>query len=647
MLKLHNKFQILLHCNMSTMKQILNPITGRSEWEPQPEHYDYQQEIARAAFADMLHDDERNQKYEAGLRRAVQRVHSQGRRANVLDIGTGTGILSMMAVRCGADTVTACEAFRPMADCAERIMEANGVRAAITLIKKRSTDIVVGAGGDMERRANILVTEVFDTELIGEGAIGIFNHAHEHLLEANCVVVPDRGTMYAQVVESPLCWSWNMPKVVANLDGEVLLNTPAEILRCKGSAALHDVQLNQLPVQHFRTLIAPTAVLQFDFSGRQRIPAEAAVSLPSTVDASGRAHAVFMWWDIDMDQEHEIRLSCAPSWAHPDYARLTAAAQPAVQPPQNAIPWRDHWMQAVYFVPSALHVQRGETVHLNFCHDEYSLWFDVSRARATFAEGGGRQPLCDCGFHNAYSRTRIGQLNDCGRNKKYLGLLERSIDSSSVVLSLSDGSLLGLACAKLGAKSVICLEPHRYSNQVLQKYVATNGLKNVRLADSVEELGDLTAVTHVVAEPSFVSSIVPFDNFYFGTLLAQLRPRLAAGVRVLPHRALTYAVPVEFLDLQKIRAPLGVKEGFDLGIFDRLVEVSVFGCRRPERCGCLMCNLCLGRAHRRRPMPALRRNRCGSILAERWPCRRSCWTSISKRSWRTRRRRSHLRLKCK
>lgn len=35
---------------------------------------------------------------------------------------------------------------------------------------------------DMDQRANILVTEVFDTELIGEGAIGVFNHAHEELL---------------------------------------------------------------------------------------------------------------------------------------------------------------------------------------------------------------------------------------------------------------------------------------------------------------------------------------------------------------------------------------------------------------------------------------------------------------------------------
>lgn len=34
----------------------------------------------------------------------------------------------------------------------------------------------------MPRKANILVTEVFDTELIGEGAIATFNLAHKHLL---------------------------------------------------------------------------------------------------------------------------------------------------------------------------------------------------------------------------------------------------------------------------------------------------------------------------------------------------------------------------------------------------------------------------------------------------------------------------------
>lgn len=39
--------------------QSLNPMTGKSEWKMMPDDYDYQQEVARAAFADMLHDSER------------------------------------------------------------------------------------------------------------------------------------------------------------------------------------------------------------------------------------------------------------------------------------------------------------------------------------------------------------------------------------------------------------------------------------------------------------------------------------------------------------------------------------------------------------------------------------------------------------
>ena len=43
------------------------------------------------------------------MKRAVAQMHARGKAANVLDIGTGTGLLSMMAAACGADSVTACE----------------------------------------------------------------------------------------------------------------------------------------------------------------------------------------------------------------------------------------------------------------------------------------------------------------------------------------------------------------------------------------------------------------------------------------------------------------------------------------------------------------------------------------------------------
>ena len=79
----------------------------------------------------------------------------------------------------------------------------------IKLIRKRSTSVQVGPGLDMEERANILVTEVFDTELIGEGAISTFNHAHDYLLTEDCLVIPHSGRVFAQVVSSDLCSKWN------------------------------------------------------------------------------------------------------------------------------------------------------------------------------------------------------------------------------------------------------------------------------------------------------------------------------------------------------------------------------------------------------------------------------------------------------
>lgn len=46
--------------------------------------------------------------------------------------------------------------------------------------------------GDMEMKANVLITELFDTELIGEGALPSYEHAHQNLVQvcmSHCVLI--------------------------------------------------------------------------------------------------------------------------------------------------------------------------------------------------------------------------------------------------------------------------------------------------------------------------------------------------------------------------------------------------------------------------------------------------------------------------
>ncbi len=47
--------------------------------------------------------------------------------------------------------------------------------------------------------ADILVTEIFDSVLLGEGVLPTLQHAWQQLLAPHARIVPDRAVVYAQV----------------------------------------------------------------------------------------------------------------------------------------------------------------------------------------------------------------------------------------------------------------------------------------------------------------------------------------------------------------------------------------------------------------------------------------------------------------
>lgn len=334
-------------------------------------------------------------------------------------------------------------------------------------------------------------------------------------------------------------------------------------------------------MHQFREISEPTAVFEFDWSGKSVISKHEIRNVIISARENGMAQVFFMWWVLKMDQDAEIRISCAPHWAHEDFYRLKNE-RPSFQPEQNIIPWRDHWMQALYYAPKSVQMEVDEQLELICNRDEFSLWFDLNPI-ASQDDGDHNVPdqniqkrlMCTCGFHLAFARTRIGQMNHSLRLKKFQKIFSKALDQQSTVLFVSEGSLLGLMIAALKVKYVYVLDSNKYTRRVLQTYIDFNQLVNIKLLEDLNGNDiDWSTITHIVGEPSFCTSILPWDNFYFGEIVNNIKARCNEGVQILPQSATIRAVPVEFLDLHKIFAPFNMCESFDLTIFDRVIEVN-------------------------------------------------------------------------
>jgi type I protein arginine methyltransferase len=225
-----------------------------------------------SGYGSMLGDRVRMDAYDAALRSAIQPG------AVVLDIGAGTGILSLLACQYGARKVYAVEVADAIAVAAE-MAHKNGLGDRIEFIRAKSTDL------ELPELANVIVSDLRGVLPLLQAHIPSIIDARQRLLAPGGVLIPARDELWAAIVEAPerygrLTEPWATGRFGFDMRvaRDIVTNTWQK-------ASVTPEQL----------LTEPQAWASIDYSTVEST--DVAGTVVSTVARHGVAHGVVVWFD--------------------------------------------------------------------------------------------------------------------------------------------------------------------------------------------------------------------------------------------------------------------------------------------------------------------------------------------------------------
>lgn len=257
----------------------------------------------------------------------------------VFEIGTGSGLLAMMAARLGAKKVFTCEAESLVAETAKKIVRRNNCQDQVTVLAKPS--LAVQLGKDLPAKADILVHEIFSSELLGEHVLPAIEDAKARLLKEGGAVLPRAASI-----------------MVALVTGEVL----GKYLHVGDSFGFDLREFNAIHPKKrplYREDLSPELMsndveaFRFDFAGQSTFPAEKK-TLSVTAKKAGLCYGLIQWIRIDLAEGVEFE-------NHPEHARAIS-----------------NWQHTIYGFDAPLAVKEGAVVKISAMHDRSRPWFDLA-----------------------------------------------------------------------------------------------------------------------------------------------------------------------------------------------------------------------------------------------------------------------------
>jgi tetratricopeptide (TPR) repeat protein len=281
----------------------------------------------------MMNEEGRNRAYEDGLRAVIAPDRL------VLEIGTGSGLLSMMAARLGARTVYTCEAVDLIAQTARQIVRANGYDDRVTVLPKPSDRVQVGA--DIPRQADVLVHEIFSSELLGEHVLPAIEDAKRRLLRPGGDVMPCAASVMIGLVGGD---DLGCNLHVGDVSGFDLRGFNAIYPK---NRLLHREDLQ--PVLMSDDIEA----FRFDFVGDSAFPAEHKI-IEVVARRAGSCHGIIQW----------IRIELSPGVRYENHPATRRAVT--------------GWQHMVFGFDAPVELAVGSRLRIKAMHDRSRPWFELA-----------------------------------------------------------------------------------------------------------------------------------------------------------------------------------------------------------------------------------------------------------------------------
>ena len=234
----------------------------------------------RAIHEDMLGDTSRTLAYQ----RAIEENPEDFKDKVVLDIGCGTGILSIFAARAGAKHVYAIDNAE-IALFSKQIIKENGLSDKITVIKGKIEEVDLPF---KEGEIDIIVSEWMGYFLLYESMLDCVLWARDKYLNKKTgKMLPDRAKMYVGAMEDSeyIAGKNNFWENVYGVD-----------MSCMTAGVLTDPMVEEVPSSN---LISDSCmILDLDLMTMKPSEVEFSNSYSLTMNYSDTVHALVFWFDI-------------------------------------------------------------------------------------------------------------------------------------------------------------------------------------------------------------------------------------------------------------------------------------------------------------------------------------------------------------